>query len=133
MATPLLDNVTLTANAVDNSAEFELKNSMGLVVHLVYNKGTENHMHIQVSFSTIKDDDGAEIWCDWARINQVSGSDHHLIENDHFKIKIAGNYRFPLIPISPREDKIRIRLYADTPGAAAGTATIYIVNDKYTY
>lgn len=131
MATPLLDNVQITELPEDNSAEMNITNSRGLIVHVIYNQGDESHLHMQVSFSTIRDDNGSEIWSDWSDINQVSGPDKHLIENNPFKIADTGNYRFPLIPVSPREDKVRFRVYAGSAVTVGGTVTLFVVNDKH--
>jgi hypothetical protein len=132
MATPIFDNVTLTGTPDDNVAEFDVKNVSAISIHVVYTKGTENHSHILVQFSTTRDDNGAEVWSDWADINQVGGVDHHLIESDPFKIVDTGNYRITPIPISRREDKIRLKVWADSPGATPGTHTVFLVADKQT-
>lgn len=130
MADPLLNNVTLSANFVDNSAEIDVKNCGALSLFVDYTKGDEQHAHLLMSFSSIKDDAGAEIWFDWSDINQVNGVDNHLIESDPFKFADTGKYRIPPIALNRREDKVRIQVRAESPGAGPGTMSVYYVKDK---
>lgn len=130
MASPIFDSVTLTDTPDDNVAEFDLTHAGSISLHIDYTKGTENHSHLLVQFSTVRDDTGSEIWSDWSDINQVSGIDKHLIESDPFKISDTGSYRLPPLKVSNREDKVRLKVWVDTPGATPGSMSVFIVVDK---
>jgi hypothetical protein len=126
MADPIIPTATLTADGADNEAFYNILNHDWVVIHVIYTKGTEQHGHIQCAFSTIDDDNGTEIWSDWSDINQVGGADPHLIENFPFKITETGNYRLPPTRIAPHEDRMRIRVWAENPGATPGTMQVFI-------
>ena len=131
MATPLIDNVTLTDDFADNFEELPVKNSGAIVLHVQYTKGTEAFANIQIQVSTILDDDGSEIWCDWADVDHTHGVVEHLVNSDPFRLEAGGNFRFPVMPISPREDKIRIRVRSNIAGG--GTMTVFAIPDNFYY
>ena len=130
MADPLINNVTLTANGADNEAFIDVKNAKAIALYLDYTKGDEQHMHCKVSFSSIKDDAGSEIWFDLADSDNSSGQDNHILDPDAFRLNDTGKVRIPIIPLVRREDKVRVQVWAESHGGSPGSASVYYVVDK---
>ena len=129
MADPLFDNVTLTTNYADNQKQSKVDNNNLLSLIVDYQKGDESSMEMRVEFSSIKDDDGSEVW---ARVaddrDQGAGIGFHKIDPYDYQFDSSGQYRIQILA-SKREDEVRVSVKR-TGGTGTGTATVFLYRDQ---
>jgi len=120
LATPVHDAVVLTGS--DQAAIQNIVRRAQMVLYIQYTKGSEASLAIGLDFSFPTDPLFTPFFAAESLFDATTGA----VAPKQYVISTTGNFRIP-IPLLVLEDRVQVRIRANTPGGGPGTVSAWVL------